>query len=222
MSFFASPTATQRRLSDRSQRQRLKNGKKGSKWSIDAIVAAMWPQCQEPTWSLSTALYVGSTKLTYDHSKTSGEIGSWVRQIREQATWSITLLGMFTKLRWLSWKSSAQELGVSQHLRQSGWRRTESKGTVLQTCTLFLRTITATCSLWLVLLPWISGSLSGWWTVSSLLSSWSTHQTSSPSWLMGLTWTLKAIRWELTYYSNMHCVNVHDMSHYMHHAFFSL
>ena len=45
---------------------------------------------KEPTWSLSTALYVGSTKLIYDRSKTSGGIGSWVRQIREQATQSIT------------------------------------------------------------------------------------------------------------------------------------
>ena len=33
---------------------------------------------------------------------------------------------------------------------------TESKGTVLHTCALFLRTVThATCSSWLVLLPWI-------------------------------------------------------------------
>ena len=34
MSFFASPTTMQRRVSDRPQRQCLKNGEKGSKWSI--------------------------------------------------------------------------------------------------------------------------------------------------------------------------------------------
>ena len=101
-----------------------------------------WLQCdldaKGTTWSPSTVLYVGSTKLTYNCSKTSGEIGSRVRQTREQATWLITLLVMYTKLRWLSWKLNAREQGVSQQLRQprsgvfchrwttkreKGWRR---------------------------------------------------------------------------------------------------
>lgn len=70
----------------------------------------------EPTWSLSAALCVGSTKPTYNHWKTSGEIGSRVQQTREQATLSIMLLVMSTKLR--CWKSSAWKLRVSQRLRQ--------------------------------------------------------------------------------------------------------
>ena len=56
MSFFASPTATQKSLSDRSQRQRLKNSKKNSKWSIRCYCSCdvtLIPR--EPTWSLSTS-----------------------------------------------------------------------------------------------------------------------------------------------------------------------
>ena len=87
MSFFASPTATQRRLSDRSRRQRLKNDEKGLKWSIRPYRGCdVTSMPKESTWSFSTALYVGSTKLTYDRSKTTGEIRSRVRQTREQAT----------------------------------------------------------------------------------------------------------------------------------------
>ena len=89
MSFFVSPTARQRRVSDRSQRQRLKNGEKGSKWSIRHYRGCdVTSMPKEPTWSPSTALYEGSTKPTYDRSKSTGEIGSRVRQTREQATWS--------------------------------------------------------------------------------------------------------------------------------------
>ena len=37
--------------------------------------------------------------------KYEGKVGSRVRQTRKQAAWLITLLVMFTNLRWLSWKS---------------------------------------------------------------------------------------------------------------------
>ena len=74
--------------------------RKGSKWSTRRYRGCdVISMPKEHTWSPSTALYVGSTKLTYNRSKTTGEIGLWVRQTREQATWSITLLVMFTKLR---------------------------------------------------------------------------------------------------------------------------
>ena len=70
MSFFVSPTATQRRLSNRSRRQHLKNGEKGSKWSIRRYRGCdVTSMPKESTWSLSTTLYVGSTKLTYDRSE---------------------------------------------------------------------------------------------------------------------------------------------------------
>ena len=57
--------------------------------------------------------FVRSTELNYDRSKITEEIGSRVRQAREQATSSITLPVTFTKLRWLSRKLSARKLGVS-------------------------------------------------------------------------------------------------------------
>ena len=119
MSFFVSPTAMQRRLSDRSWEQHLKNGKKRA-WNgaSDAIVAAMWPPYQRNPHGLSPYCatcrkYEANTRLL----KTSGEIGSRVWQTREQATWLITVLVMFTKLRRLSWKSSAQERGVLRQPR---------------------------------------------------------------------------------------------------------
>lgn len=116
---FASPAATQRRLGDRLEKQRLKNGKKEHEIEHQML---SWLWCdldaKGTTWSLSTALHVGSTKPTYDRWKTSGEFGWRVRQTREQVTWSIMLLVMVTKLRCLSWKSSARELGVSQQLHQ--------------------------------------------------------------------------------------------------------
>ena len=114
MSFFASPTATQRRLSDRSRRQRLKNGEKGSKWSIRCYCGCdVTSMPKESTWSLSTAPYVGSMKLTYDRSE---RLDRGFDKPENNLIDHATL--MFTKLRWLSWKSSARELGVSQQLRQ--------------------------------------------------------------------------------------------------------
>ena len=95
MSFFASPTAMQRSLSDRSRRQRLKNGKKGT--------------------HVVSLYFVRSTKLNYDCLKITGEIGSRVQQAREQATSSIMLPVTFTKLWWPSRKLIARELGVGQH-----------------------------------------------------------------------------------------------------------
>ena len=54
----------QRWLNNRSRRQRGKNGKKKTIWSIRRYHGYAMPK--EPTWSLSIAQYVGSTKLTYD------------------------------------------------------------------------------------------------------------------------------------------------------------
>ena len=76
-----------RSLSDRSRRQRLKNGEKGSKWSIRRYRGCdVTSMPRKRAWSLSTALYVRSTKLNYDRSKITGEIESQVRQAGEQAT----------------------------------------------------------------------------------------------------------------------------------------
>ena len=70
MSFFASPAAAQRRLSGRLRRQRLKNGKKSTKRSIRRYHGYEVISMQkEPTWSLSTVLSVGRTKITYDREK---------------------------------------------------------------------------------------------------------------------------------------------------------
>ena len=110
-------------------KKRARNG------ASDAIVAAMWPPYQRNHHGLSPYCatcrkYEANTRLL----KTSWEIGSWVWQTREQATWLITLLVMFTKLRRLSWKSSAQEWGMLCQPRSGvfclrwtthnrGWRR---------------------------------------------------------------------------------------------------
>ena len=68
MSFFV--------RSDRSLRQSLRNGEKGSKWSIRRYCGCnVSSMPRKPMWSLSTALYVRSTKLNYNRSKVTGEIG---------------------------------------------------------------------------------------------------------------------------------------------------
>ena len=56
-----------KKLGDRLRRQRLKNGKKGMKSSIRRYLGCdVTSMPKEPTWSLSTALYAGSTKPTHD------------------------------------------------------------------------------------------------------------------------------------------------------------
>ena len=82
----------QRRLiSDKSQRQHLKNGKKSNTgFYCGCNVTSM------PNVSLCcTICTIGSVKQTCIHNcwKTSGEIGLSAQQTKEQAiTWSITLL----------------------------------------------------------------------------------------------------------------------------------